>query len=112
MSKLQKKLLIVLVSLLIICPLGLIVPELLHSGDAWGEWDNKAIKAKTGYIPQGMQKDAELWKAPLKDYTTGEEISLLKKSFHYLLSGIIGVAFVVLITYGLTRIIRRNEKTS
>ena len=111
MSRLQKKLLTGLAILLIICPVGLILPDLLHSGSAWGEWDQKTIQTKTGFVPEGMKNDADMWKAPVKNYTTNENASLLKKSLHYILSGVIGVGLVGFATYGLTRIIRRNEKT-
>ncbi len=112
MTGFKKKILFWLMVLAIISPLGLFFPDLFHKENAWGEWDVSSVKEKTGYELKGMAKDAELWKAPIADYRMKEDASLSEQSIHYIISGVTGFALVVLITYGLTRLLVRHEKTS
>lgn len=111
MTGFKKKILVWLIVLAVISPLGLLLPQFFHKDNAWGEWDVSSLKEKTGYAPEGMAKDAELWKAPIADYKMKEEASLPEQSFHYIISGIVGIASALLITYGLTRLLVRHEKT-
>jgi len=111
MTKFQKKILIWLIALAISSPIGIFLPKLFHSSGAWGEWDTKTIKEKTGNVPQGMAKDAAKWIAPMPDYDVNEDASLLHQSLHYIVSGVLGIAFTILITYGLTKLLTRNEQT-
>jgi hypothetical protein len=110
MTKFQKKILIWLIALAISSPIGIFLPKLFHSGGAWGEWDVKTIKEKTGTVPEKMAKDAALWKAPIPDYNIKEDASLFKQSIHYIVSGVLGIAFTILITFGLTKLLSRNEQ--
>jgi cobalt/nickel transport system permease protein len=109
MSKLQRKIWFWLGLLLIACPLGLILPDLFKAGDAWGEWDKKTIQENAGFVPKGMDKNAEIWKAPITDYTLNEKSTLPVKSFHYMLSGFVGIAIIGGLTLIITRILHRNE---
>jgi len=110
MTKFQKKILIWLIALAISSPIGILLPKLFHSGGAWGEWNTKTIKEKTGTVPQGMAKDAAKWAAPMPDYNVKDDASLLHQSFQYIVSGVMGIAFTILITYGLTKLLARNEQ--
>ena len=110
MTKFQKKILIWLIALAISSPIGIFLPKLFHAGGAWGEWDTKTIKEKTGTVPKGMAKDAVKWNAPMPDYNVKKDASLLHQSFHYIVSGVLGIAFTILITYGLTKLLARNEQ--
>lgn len=110
MTKFQKKILIWLIALAISSPIGIYLPKLFHAGEAWGEWDAKTIKERTGSVPEGMAKDAAKWNAPMPDYNVKEDASLLKQSFHYVVSGVLGIAFTILITYGLTKLLAKDEQ--
>ncbi len=109
-TKFQKKILFWLIVLAVISPAGLLLPELFHSEGAWGEWDAQTIREKTGYVPEGMAKDTALWKAPIPDYQMKKESSLTEKSFHYILSGIAGIGSILLIIFGITKLVAKNGK--
>ena len=67
---LTKKLWIGIGVLIILTPLGLILPDYFKAGDAWGEWEADTIQKLVGYVPQGIEKLSVLWKknALLPDY--------------------------------------------
>jgi hypothetical protein len=110
-TKLQKKILIFLVVLSCLSPVGILLPEYLNSSGAWGEWSADTVRKKTGYTPEGMQKYSEKTKAPLPDYSFNEnDKSLFHNSIYYIISGIIGVALTILITYFISKIIIRHDK--
>jgi hypothetical protein len=97
--KAHKKILILLLFLAILAPIGILIPEYFHAGDAWGEWSVETVKEQTGLEPSGMKKTAEIYKAPLPDYKIGEEEqSLWTSSAHYILSGLIGIGIIVVLT--------------
>jgi len=54
--KLINKLWVGMGILVLISPLGLLLPERFKAGDAWGEWGTDGIKELVGYIPQGLEK--------------------------------------------------------
>ena len=64
-----KKLWIGIAVLIILTPLGLILPDYFKAGDAWGEWGSDTIQKLVGYVPQGIEKLSNLWNAPLPDYS-------------------------------------------
>jgi hypothetical protein len=66
--KLTSKLWLGIGILVILSPLGLLLPEYFKAGDAWGEWGPDTLKELVGYIPQGFEKLSGLWNAPLPDY--------------------------------------------
>lgn len=41
--------------LILLSPLGLLLPEHFKAGDAWGEWGAGTFKELVGYIPQGLK---------------------------------------------------------
>ena len=79
--------------LIVLSPLGLIVPDQFKGGSAWGEWGLDEIQKMTGYVPHGFQRLSELWKAPLRDYTFQgwEGKDLFSMSFAYLISAVSGI---------------------
>ena len=83
-------------ALIILSPLGLILPDYFKAGSAWGEWGEDEIQKMTGYVPQGLQNLSELWKAPLPDYTFQgwEGKDLFHLSFAYVLSAFAGIAII------------------
>ena len=97
--KLTTKLWIGIAALVILSPLGLMLPEYFKSGSAWGEWGVDEIQKIIGYAPKGLVKLSSLWKAPLSDYAFSgwEEKGSAGLSFAYIISAIIGIAAVVII---------------
>ena len=111
MDKLQRKILIVLISLCIITPIGILLPMFFNAGDAWGEWSAQTVKDLVGYVPHGLSKYADLWKAPLPDYTiNGDDASIVHQSGYYIVSGIIGATVTYVVMLLISRLIVRNEK--
>jgi hypothetical protein len=110
MNKNLKKLIIGLLILMVLSPIGLFLPELFHAGDAWGEWSTETVKEDVGYVPEGMEKDAETYKAPLPDYSNGNnKNSLASNSLYYIFSGFVGIGIIGLATFALYKAVKRNE---
>ncbi len=109
--KITTKLWIGLGILIVLSPLGLIIPDHFKAGDAWGEWGTDGIKELVGYIPQGLEKLSSLWSAPIPDYAFKgwEEKGLGSLSFAYIFSAIVGIGLVVLIIFLLGKILARRE---
>lgn len=108
--KLTAKLWIGIVILILLSPLGLVIPEYFKAGSAWGEWGSNEIAKLTGYIPQGLEKLSNLWKAPLPDYAfNGQEAKALPhQSFAYIISAIVGVGVVVLAAFIIGRFLAKK----
>ena len=67
-------------------PLGL-----LASGTAWGEWGVDELRTMgLGFIPQGLQKLAGWWPAPLPDYGFPRMGAVIG----YILSAMVGIALI------------------
>ena len=82
--------------LIVLSPLGLILPEHFKAGAAWGEWGADEMQALVGYIPNGLAKLSTLWNAPIPDYAFKgwEERGLSHLSFAYIISAVVGIAIV------------------
>lgn len=108
----MKKLWIGLIILVLISPLGLFLPEKFGAGSAWGEWGGDEIEQLLGYVPAGMSKLADLWKAPIPDYAFKgqEDASLPALSFSYIISAVLGVAVTAGLAIFIGRTIARREK--
>ncbi|HEX9022647.1 MAG TPA: cobalt transporter CbiM [Geobacteraceae bacterium] len=86
-----------LAMLAFLAPLGIVLPAAFRSRDAWGEWNATAMKGMLGYVPAGMQKIADLWRAPFQDYTfAGDASGILMQSLTYIASAFIGIAVIFL----------------
>ncbi|NTU43486.1 MAG: cobalamin biosynthesis protein [Nitrospirales bacterium] len=110
MNPFQKKLLAGLIVMAVLSPLGIVLPMLFKSGDAWGEWGTDSMEKLLGYIPAGMKRIADIWSAPVTDYNFGSESSSLTTQIvSYILSGIIGITAVACVVYLITRIIRPGD---
>ncbi len=111
MTKSQKKLWIGLLILTLLTPLGIILPEKFKAGGAWGEWAPAELGKLIGYVPKGLKRLADLWKAPVPDYNFSREgASLTTQVLSYLVSGLIGVLVVGLAIYVIAKVIVKNEK--
>lgn len=99
--------------LVLLSPLGIILPARYNSGSAWGEWSTKQMKNMIGYVPAGMTQSSDKWKAPLPDYArkNTEGASLRKQGLEYIMSGILGVIVIVGLTAIVGTVVARRDKT-
>lgn len=108
-DKIQKKILIMLLLLCLITPIGILLPAWFNAGDAWGEWSARTIKELVGYVPRGLAKYSDVWKAPLPDYTINSgDKSVVHQSGFYIISGIFGATLTYVIMLLISRFIVRN----
>jgi cobalt/nickel transport protein len=111
MNKLQKKILLLLLILCLLTPIGILLPALFNTGDAWGEWSAQTVKELVGYVPKGLTKYSDAWQAPLPDYSVNKiDSSIVHRSGYYLVSGIFGATVTYLIMLIISRLIIRNEE--
>jgi hypothetical protein len=99
--KITTKFWIGIVVLILLSPLGLILPEHFKAGSAWGEWGADEIQKLVGYVPKGLEKLAGLWNAPMPDYAFKgwEEKGLSYLSFVYIVSAVLGIVIIVAAMY-------------
>jgi len=110
--KITTKLWIGLGVLIVLSPLGLLIPEHFKAGAAWGEWGMDEIKKLVGYVPKGLEKLAPLWNAPLPDYAFKgwEEKGLSQLSFAYIISAVAGIAVIVSATLLIGKLLAKKGK--
>jgi hypothetical protein len=85
--------------LIMLSPLGLLLPEHFKAGSAWGEWGADEIHKLAGYIPGGFEKLSGLWKAPIPEYAFKgwKEKGLSHLSFAYIISAVVGIGITVIV---------------
>ena len=110
--KTTTKLWIGIVVLILLSPLGLILPEHFKSGSAWGEWGIDEIAKLVGYVPGGLARLSSLWNAPLPDYAFKgwEKKGLAHLSLAYIFSAVIGIAVIVAVVILLGKIFAGKDK--
>ncbi len=106
------KLWIAICILALLSPIGVIVPRLLGAGGAWGEWGLDEVEKIAGFVPEGMRRLAEKWKAPMPDYgLPGQGKGLMGEGLGYVLAGVVGILLVAGAMYALARLLgRKNDK--
>lgn len=110
MQRFQTKLWLWLAVLAFLSPIGIVFPRLFNAEDAWGEWGTETLDKLLGYVPAGLQRTADAWKAPFPDYSFGAMNSLLGETGSYVASALIGGLLVVLLAYLLARVCASREK--
>ena len=81
-------------ALIIFAPLGL-----LAQGTAFGEWSGNDLKSKIGFVPDGMARLGDKWKALLPDYSIpGFGSTFLKSSLGYIFCAIVALVIILTIT--------------
>ncbi len=111
MNKLQKKILVILLLLCLITPAGILLPAYFNAGEAWGEWSAETVKDMIGYVPEGLKKYSDIYKAPMPDYTVNsEEKSIVHKSGFYVVSGLIGATITYIAMLIILKLITRHGK--
>jgi cobalt/nickel transport system permease protein len=94
----SKPIYIVLFSLLVLCPLGL-----LASGTAWGEWSITEIKNMLGFIPGGMLSGFS-FDSLMPDYSVP---AIANETVGYIVSAVTGVV-LIMATFGLFILFKRT----
>lgn len=104
------KLWIFIAILIILAPVGLMLPEYLKSGAAWGEWSSDEISNIIGYIPRGIAALSTLWNSPMPDYALKNSTnnSLPGRSVEYILSAAIGVLIILAIMLLIGRFLQKR----
>ena len=111
MTKSQKKLWIGLVIMTLLTPIGILFPEKFNAGDAWGEWGADTLAKLIGYVPKGLMRLSDLWRAPIPDYNFGgETASLSFRVISYITAGFLGMLAIGLVMCLLLRLIVKNGK--
>ena len=100
-----------MLALIILAPLGLIIPGYLKAGPAWGEWGAEEIRKLVGYIPVGIAKLPSLWNAPMPDYAfkASKGSSVLHLSTAYIISAIAGVLAAAGIIYLIGKLLIKKD---
>ncbi len=100
-----------LIALVLLSPLGLILPAEFGARSAWGEWSADEMQSLVGYVPRGMEQLSTIWHAPMPDYAMRgqEHASLHSLSVSYILSGLMGMALVVLLSVLIGRVLAKRE---
>lgn len=108
----NKKLWTGIVILIILSPLGLIIPGIFKAGSAWGEWSAGEIKNIVGYVPEGFEKLSSLWKAPFSDYSISGWNGKFKMWLAYIISAIVGVGIITGLSFLLGKILPGSKRRS
>ena len=109
--KITAKCWIALGVLALLSPLGLILPDHFRAGSAWGEWGADEFQKMVGYVPQGLAKLGDLWKAPMPDYAFKgwEEKGLTHLSVAYIFSAVLGVALIATLAWLIGRMLAKKD---
>ena len=111
MTTFQKKLWIGLLVMALLTPLGILLPDRFKAQGAWGEWSAEQLEKLVGYVPEGMKKLADLWKAPITDYNFGGEgASMTVQVVSYIASGLLGILACALVVFLVSRYIAKHDK--
>ncbi|MEI7707577.1 MAG: PDGLE domain-containing protein [Chlorobium sp.] len=108
---LTRKLWIGIGVLIVLSPLGLIVPDHFNAGSAWGEWGLNEIQSITGYVPQGFQRLSGLWKAPFPEYAFQglEGKDIFQRSFAYIISAVSGIAIIAGVAFLIGKVLAKEH---
>ena len=101
-----------ILGLILLSPIGLILPETFESGPAWGEWSLKELEKMLGFVPTGLKKVADLWSAPIPDYNfkNFEGKGLAHSSLAYIFSAALGVGIIILVSLFLGKFLSRKDR--
>jgi cobalt/nickel transport system permease protein len=83
----------ILAAMLILVPLGVLLPSWAGSGTAWGEWSagETARRANLTQVPPGMSRNADSWNAPVSDYAFRKPVEPLDQSTQYMGAALLGM---------------------
>ena len=108
-----RRLWIILIVLAALTPLGLWLPMRLGAADAWGEWSPEDLGEQIGFVPRGLARLANLWRAPVPDYAPAgwEDKPFGLQSAAYVASALIGIAVCGLMIWLLGRWLTGKEQS-
>ncbi|MCJ7704877.1 MAG: hypothetical protein MUO28_04980 [Desulfobacterales bacterium] len=110
MTAFQKKLWIGLLIMALMTPLGILLPRIFRAEEAWGEWGVHQVEKLIGYVPEGLNKMADLWRAPFPDYHVGgDDSSMAFQVLSYIISGLIGMVACALVFLLVSRLIAKAK---
>lgn len=92
-----------LLLLIVLSPIGLVLPESLNASGAWGEWSAEELRTMLGYVPVGLAQLEKVWKALLPGYAIPGMEKPWQARLAYLVSGIVGAGVVLVIALALGR---------
>ncbi len=111
MTKFQKKLWLGLLVMALLTPLGILLSQRFNAESAWGEWGVDKLEKLIGFVPEGLKKLTDLWKAPIRDYNLGGvAASKILQVISYMTSGFLGIGVCVLIVFIISRFIAKRGK--
>ena len=111
MTRFQKKLWIGLLIMALLTPLGILIPEKFKAEGAWGEWGIDKLEKLLGYVPEGLKKLTDFWKAPIPDYNFGGEgTSRTLHVISYIASGLLGIGVCAFVVFVISRFMAKHGK--
>ena len=87
--------------LILLTPIGLILPAYFKSGAAWGEWGLDEIIKLVGYMPLGVEKFSRLRSAPIPNYG--------RSGISYIISAALGIFIVIAAAFLIGKFLSRKE---
>ncbi|HEU0113342.1 MAG TPA: cobalt transporter CbiM [Thermomicrobiales bacterium] len=90
----------------LLVPLGL-----LAGGSAWGEWGGAELGGQLGYIPAGLSRYENLWRAPFAGYTmpwVSASAPFGEQALAYILSAVIGIGLIFVVVFAWRVLVKRN----
>jgi len=93
--------------MIILSPVGILLPRYFKAGTAWGEWSEQEMRRAAGYVPDGIKRIGSIWHAPLPDYSR-PGASPASQSVWYIVSAGVGVALISAAGLGIRRLIIRK----
>ncbi len=105
-----KKLWLSIGILVLLSPLGVIIPALFGARGAWGEWSLEEVRRLVGYVPAGMEKIGGIWRSPMPNYTVpGQGTGIAHLSLGYLAAAVIGAGAAAGLAYLIAKLIGRRN---
>ncbi len=96
--------------LVLLSPLGIIIPAYLGAGSAWGEWGLREITRMTGFAPEGMKRIADTWRAPLTNYTIpGQGTGLVRGCLGYIAAAVAGITATAGLAFLFAKLLARRN---
>jgi hypothetical protein len=92
-----------LVLMLLLSPLGLMLPGLFQADGAWGEWGAQELRVRLGYVPAKLAQLEGVWKSVLPAYAIPGLNKPWQVQLAYLGSGFLGAGLVGGLTFGFAR---------
>ncbi|HEX2521355.1 MAG TPA: PDGLE domain-containing protein [Terriglobia bacterium] len=96
-----RKLWLGLALLILLSPVGVILPEELDANGAWGEWRGEELQGMQGYVPAKLAQLNGLWKALLPDYAIPGMNETWQVRLGYVGSAALGAGLILVVALGL-----------